>query len=255
LAKKARVPRPPVQAPKQRGPKRSGPSLPGWPIWAWIAIGGGVAVIAIVAVVLATSGGGTKLPLAPLSSVGPLKPAPSAGATGPEGVPIPNAPALAPPGYIKPGQSVDGIPCGATEMLTFHIHAHLTIFVTGAARKVPAGIGIAPPRTVQNVPGYGSFVTGGSCFAWLHTHAADGIVHIEAPSPETYTLGNFFDVWGEPLSSDQVGPAHGAVTAFFNGKVWTGDPRAIPLQKHAQIQLMVGKPLVEPVQVTFPNGL
>ena len=29
---------------------------------------------------------------------------------------------------------------------------------------------------------------------WLHTHAADGIVHIESPVDRTYTLGNFFDV-------------------------------------------------------------
>ena len=41
-----------------------------------------------------------------------------------------------------------------------------------------------------------AFVVGGSCFAWLHTHAADGVVHIESPTKRTYTLGNFFDVWG-----------------------------------------------------------
>ena len=209
----------------------------------------------IVVVVVATNGSSSpSLPLAPLSTVGPLKAAPPPGPTGPEGVPIPNAPALAPAGYLKPGETLDGINCGPVEMLNYHIHAHLTIVVSGAARLIPYGIGIAPPRTVQPT-GAGRFVVSGSCFAWLHTHANDGIIHIESPSPKTYTLGDFFDIWHQPLSRRQVGPARGAVTAFFNGKVYTGNIRDIPLLKHAQIQLVVGKPLIAPEQITFPNGL
>jgi hypothetical protein len=34
-------------------------------------------------------------------------------------------------------------------------------------------------------------VAGGSCFMWLHTHAADGIVHIESPVTRTFTLVAF----------------------------------------------------------------
>jgi hypothetical protein len=256
LPKKARVPRPPVQAPKRRETRRSSPTLPAWPRWAWIAIGGGgVAVVAILVIVLATSGGGgPSLPLAPLSTVGPLKAAPPPGPAGPEGVPIPRAPALAPARYLNPGETLDGINCGPVEMLSYHIHAHLTIFVEGSARQVPYGIGIAPPRQLEST-GAGPFVVSGSCFAWLHTHAADGIVHIESPSAKTYTLGDFFDIWHQPLSRIRVGPARGPVTAFYNGKVYTGSLRDIPLLKHAQIQLDVGKPLIAPEQITFPNGL
>ena len=90
---------------------------------------------------------------------------------------------------------------------------------------------------------------------WLHTHAADGIVHIESPTPRTYTLGEFFDVWGQPLDRSRVGPARGAVTALFNGRVFTGDPRQIPLLAHSQIELEVGRPLVAPHQITFSRGL
>jgi hypothetical protein len=71
----------------------------------------------------------------------------------------------------------------------------------------------------------------------------------------TYTLGDFFDIWGQPLGPDQVGPAHGPVTAIYNGQVYRGNPRNIPLEKHAQIQLEVGKPLVSPASITFPSGL
>src|SRR5258705_13145608 len=68
---------------------------------------------------------------------------------GPEGVPMPSAPLLAPAASPAPGQSVDGIACGPTEQLVFHIHAHLTIVVSGRARVVPFGIGIAPPLEVE----------------------------------------------------------------------------------------------------------
>ena len=71
----------------------------------------------------------------------------------------------------------------------------------------------------------------------------------------TYTLGQFFDIWGAPLSSTQVGPATGPVTAFYNNQHWTGNPRDIPLNAHAQIQLDVGSPLVAPQSIQFPSGL
>ncbi len=194
------------------------------------------------------------MPLEPVSAVGKLEPAPPAGPVGPEGVPIPRAAPLAPAGYLTLGQNLDGINCGPVEMLSYHIHAHLTVFADGVARLIPYGIGIAPPRSGTNTPD-GYFVTSGSCFTWLHTHASDGIIHIESPSPKTYTLGDFFDIWHQPLGPDQVGPEHGHVTAFFNGHVYNGNPRQIPLLKHAQIQLDIGKPLIAPETITFPNGL
>ena len=71
----------------------------------------------------------------------------------------------------------------------------------------------------------------------------------------TYTLGDFFDVWGQPLDSTRVGPARGHVTAIVDGRVFEGDPRRIPLLAHAQIQLEVRRPLVAPERIAFPNGL
>ncbi len=183
-----------------------------------------------------------------------MKPAPAPGPMGPEQVPIPVAPVLAPTGSPGLGKSVDGIKCQRNEQVLFHVHAHLTIFVNGKARAIPYGIGIAPPLSGQNTP-TGSFVTSGACFSWLHTHVADGIIHIESPVKRVYTLGDFFDVWGQPLTSSRVGPAHGKVTAFVNGFVSSGDPRRIQLLPHAQIQLDVGEPLVAPESITFSNGL
>jgi hypothetical protein len=65
----------------------------------------------------------------------------------------------------------------------------------------------------------------------------------------------FFDEWGQPLSQHQVGPAQSTVTAIYNGQHYPGNPRNIPLNAHAQIQLEVGKPLVAPQHITFPKGL
>jgi hypothetical protein len=227
--------------------------------------GAGAGAVAIAAVAAIGLGGTTsartvtqhasapRLALSSLASLGVLKsPAPS-GSPGPEGVPIPNGPTLAGTSSMATGSPVDGAQCLGTEQLLFHIHAHLTLFVSGAARQLPYGIGITAGQ-VQNTP-EGGFVGGGNCYYWLHTHAADGIIHIESPVQRTFTLGNLFDIWGQPLSTRQVGPATGRVTAIYNGKLYDGDPRNIPLASHAQIQLEVGAPLVAPVAVAFPNGL
>jgi hypothetical protein len=230
----------------------------------WIAgIGAAVLVIAaIIGITLAvTSGGGSsastggtpELKLAALSTLGALHPAPAPGRAGPEGVPIPAAAALASASGGATGAKIDGIGCQTTEQTIFHIHAHLTIFIHGSPREVPAGIGI-PGARGQSTPS-GTFITGGNCLYWLHTHAADGIIHIESPVHRTYTLGQVFDEWGQPLGPDQVGPATGHVTALYNGQVYQGNPRDIPLNAHAQIQLEVGTPLIAPETITFPSGL
>ena len=191
--------------------------------------------------------------LASLGTLGTLKSPGAPGTVGPEGVPIPDAPPLAGGDHRSVGAPVDGIECQGGEEVLFHIHAHLTVFVNGAARQVPYGIGI--PGAQVSPTSAGPYVGAGTCFYWLHTHAADGIIHTESPVQRTYTLGNFFDVWGQKLSPTEVGPARGTVTALYNGRVFRGNPRDIPLTRHAQIQLEVGRPLVAPVAISFPSGL
>ncbi|MBV9119816.1 MAG: hypothetical protein JOZ39_03835 [Chloroflexi bacterium] len=147
----------------------------------------------------------------------------------------------------------DNIPCEQTERITYHVHAHLAIFVNGQPSGVPYGIGIAPPRQTQDTPD-GPFVVGGSCFYWLHTHDATGVIHVEGPNPQNFTLGQFFDVWQQPLSASQVGPQQGTVIAYLNGQKFSGDPRTIPLAAHNLIQLDLGQD-TPPASYTFAPGL
>ena len=184
--------------------------------------------------------------LASVAFVAPPPPGPK----GLEGVPIPQVPILAQPRSLHLNQVVDGIKCEFSEKVVFHNHAHLAIFVNGKQRQVPYGIGIGPPLRGQNAP-VGGFVTGGSCFAWLHTHTGDGIIHMEAPKQITFNLGQFFDIWGVKLSATQVGPARGKVTTLVDGKVVAGDPRKIVLKEHELVQLDVGTPLVGMQKVGF----
>jgi hypothetical protein len=166
---------------------------------------------------------------------------------GPEGIPVPAGAPLAPVDTTRYPQPIDGIQCQSAEQVAYHIHAHLAIFVEGQARQVPYAVGIAPPVQTAG-SGANTFASGGSCFYWLHTHAADGVIHIESPSQKVYTLGQFFDIWGQPLTTSQVGPAVGHVTVFVNDNRYVGDPRAVTLSAHDNIQLDVGTPVVPPSQ-------
>ncbi len=127
-------------------------------------------------------------------------------------------------------------------MVQTHFHAHLDLIESGTPVPLPAGIGILQDQR---------------CLYWLHTHAADGIIHIESPGTATFTLGQFFDIWGQPLSSTQAGRLRadlgGQLHIFVNGSPDTGDPRAIPLTPHELITIESGAQ-VPPPAYTFPAG-
>ena len=170
---------------------------------------------------------------------------------GPEAIPLEAGHELAPASTTTQGggATVDGIECAPVEQLAYHIHSHLQVYVNGQPRALPGAIGMLGPVAQQTA--YGPFYGAQQCIYWLHTHASDGIIHIESPTKRIYTLGNFFDEWHQPLSRTQVAGAKGKVSAFLNGKAWNKDPRAIPLLPHASIQLDVGSPTVPPKVISF----
>jgi hypothetical protein len=91
-------------------------------------------------------------------------------------------------------------------------------------------------------------------FTWLHTHAADGIIHTESPVNRTDTLGEFFDSWGHPSTAN--GPV--SRTGLSRRSSTDGSsrqPTPASLLAHAEIRFGVGRPLLAPEQITFPQGL
>ena len=110
---------------------------------------------------------------------------------------------------------------------------------TGCCEPIPLGIGIVEPQVQTPAratpPARPSATTG--C---TRTPTTASCTSSRRP-PSSTRSSDFFAIWGQPLSATQVGPATGKVTAYVNGKVFTGDPQTITLSSHEDIQLDVGK--------------
>ena len=134
--------------------------------------------------------------------------------------------------------TVDGVQCQAGEQLQYHVHAALEILVDGQPVTVPKNTGIRS-----------------NCIFWLHTHDDTGLLHVEAPQKRDFTLGQFFAVWGQPLSATQIlsstVDASHKITATVNGTPFTGDPASIALADQETIVLQYGPPFGTPPKSLF----
>jgi hypothetical protein len=133
-----------------------------------------------------------------------------------------------PPEYQHLAQRLHeiGIPPGGKE--TFHIHALLHIYVNGLLSNLPANIGLDSAKGLESS---------------MHTHDRTGIIHMEAPHPFNYTLGDFFSVWGVKLGPAQVGGLSGYggdhLHFYLNGKPLS-NPAALVLHKDDSVVIGYG---------------
>jgi hypothetical protein len=126
-----------------------------------------------------------------------------------------------------------------------HIHSRVELYVHGERVPVPAEIGIT--SDVESS---------------LHTHDATGVVHVESSEQRTFTLGQFFDVWGVRLTQSCFGAYcngdEGTLRVFVNGEPIDGSIRTVPLRDQTEIVLTFGSQseLPEPVpsQFSFSSG-
>ena len=105
---------------------------------------------------------------------------------------------------------VDNIACEVNEQVSYHIHAHVSIYINGQAQTIPANVGINQQQ---------------GCYYWLHTHDTTGVIHIEAPQPIIYTLGNFFHIWGQQFAQSQYPIELSDTTGwqvYVDGKLYKG---------------------------------
>jgi hypothetical protein len=123
-----------------------------------------------------------------------------------------------------------------------HIHQHLDVYANGAHVTIPAQIGI---------DANGGFISD------LHTHDTSGIMHVESPTQRTFTLGQFFAVWGVQLSPNCIGGlckrGDKRLHMWINGAPVTADPTRIVLEEHQEIVLAYGTQaqMPKPVPASF----
>jgi hypothetical protein len=133
------------------------------------------------------------------------------------------------------------VPCGPTERFERHAHAHLTLVIRGQLRPVPANIGITSTE-----------------ICWLHTHDSSGIIHIEAGDARTFTLGDFFAVWRQPLDSTVIGGDRvnegESVRSVENRRDHSGSPGTIVLDDKDDVVLYLGPPFPTVAPYVWPPG-
>ena len=148
---------------------------------------------------------------------------------------------------VADGSTVDGMSCLSAEGAVTHIHIYLAIYINGQPFQVPPDTGI---------------VNNGACLYPLHVHADAGdenIIHQESPNGATYTLGAFFDIWGQRLSRTSVmgyksSGSHPLTFITFDGAghktVVTGNPLSIKFSEHETIYILYNSPNVTPKPFT-----
>ena len=133
------------------------------------------------------------------------------------------------------------VPCGPSEILTRHEHAHITLVVRGQLRPMPANIGISATQ-----------------ICWLHTHDAHGVIHVEAGDQRTFTLGDFFALWRQPLSQTVLAGERAAtgeaIQATVDQQTYAGSPETIVLRDREDIVLQLGPPFLQIAPFVWPPG-
>jgi hypothetical protein len=140
-----------------------------------------------------------------------------------------------------------GLPALTQEGTMLHIHQHLDLLINGQSLPVPPMIGIDHNN---------QFISP------LHVHDASGTIHIESPVVQTFTLGQFFDIWGLTFTNQCIGGdctnESASLRVYVNGQLSQGDPRAIALAPHQEIFIFYGTmaqlPKTIPATFAFPAG-
>jgi hypothetical protein len=143
-----------------------------------------------------------------------------------------------------------GLTPDTKEYLTYHVHAHLDVLVNGQPVEIPGGVGIeiTDPAVESFGTGYGGIPEEGceqACISPLHTHDPDGVIHIEAPSEDEFTLGQFFVEMGIRLDEscvDESCKPDVPVAVFVDGQRQSGDPADIVLRDSQEIAIVIGIP-------------
>jgi hypothetical protein len=96
--------------------------------------------------------------------------------------------------YLDPNRGFSRDSCINELQVPYHIHITLHIFVDGNHLPIPTNVGRSP-----------------ACTKPLHTHDGEydpntqpARLHVESPIAMSFTLGDFFAIWGKTINQNQV---------------------------------------------------
>ena len=151
-----------------------------------------------------------------------------------------------------PYPPINGVTCDSTRHSTYHIHAHLHIYIDGKPVSIPQGIGIAAD---------------GSCYYWMQTQSSDGIIHIEALAKvHNVALDDFLTIWHDGFSNlnfPQQLTQNSGWKIYINGKLFAGKVTSpltteVALSPHDLVTLEYGPnnpPPDKPGSFNFPANM
>lgn len=122
------------------------------------------------------------------------------------------------------GAPIAGVQCMGS--IVAHTHSLVSIYLNGARMAVPASVGLT------------------GCTYELHTHDRSGVVHVEPNVARDLTLGQFFAVWGQPLSrtgaAGLTGPARFYIIDRETLVRFDGNPADITFGARKEIVIVSG---------------
>jgi hypothetical protein len=142
------------------------------------------------------------------------------------------------------GAAIGSYTCVVNPPQTYHVHSHLSIIQNNEVFAVPQYIGAAQSGNTH-------------CFYPIHTHDQSGKIHVESTAPGTFTLGNLFEIWQQPLTDSNVLGISGLPIEIFvtdNGtvtKVEAADWKNIELKDHREVTISLGTEVTEIPNVTW----
>jgi hypothetical protein len=134
------------------------------------------------------------------------------------------------------GAPISRFSCVINPPQALAFRAHLSILVNNEPLKIPQYLGAStqPPT---------------HCFYAVHTHDASGRIHVTPAAPGVFTLGDLFEIWGQPLTNSNVAGISGLPVEVYvtddgtSTQVEDTDWANIQLKPHREITIELGTPL------------
>ena len=147
------------------------------------------------------------------------------------------------PVWYGTGKPVDGVNCLING--NNHLHALISIYKDGKRLGFPDGIGR---------------VHAGCYHAYeMHVHDVTGIIHMETDVPKKFKLGQWFSLWSQTLTRDNVAGLAGPVRYYVIEKEkitrYDGNPYDIEMLPHREILIVTGTALSEVPKYKWPSGI